>query len=472
MGGSKHGLRGALIAAALALAAISGARAQDRELIESLRVSPAARTPAPAPSGAVAVAVASLKREPARRERTVRVPLRVQGKEEKSRAANFKVTDGDARITTDELGDAAVEIPTQGRTIVSSDEAPETARHSTIAQQGKTALPWLMLDSKETAEGPHVVATRPFVQLARAIVWDPASQRHIVELLFGVDPEPGHEADTDSPLDPPFRAAFSVSCDEVTPAEAEITRVGPAGYNLVRVACSPAVKNENSQQWIEIHVGSGNLRYPFELPHRPGAPLLLASATRVAGFGLGAVTLTVKRVEEDGSPLSAAEPARVQLLAAGGDTLTPNALTIPAGDREASVELRPAGLGNLSVTAVLGDQRSQPLQLQLRWPWFAMLAMLAGASIGAFLSYVRYVRRPPKHIYRRSLANVLSGVLLALASLVLPQVAALPSWARPTELGFLLIAAGAAYLGLDAFDALVRKLFPHVPPKDASSVAK
>jgi hypothetical protein len=229
------------------------------------------------------------------------------------------------------------------------------------------------------------------------------------------------------------------------------------------------VKNEQSQQWIEIHVGTGNLRYPFQLPHRPGAPLLLASGTSLPGLGLGAVTLTVKRVEEDGSPLSAADPARVQLLAAGGGTLTPNALTIPAGQGEASVELRPSGLGSLQVTAVLGEQRSQALQLQLRWPWFAMLAMLAGSSIGAFLGYVRSKR---KRSYRRSLADLLSGVLLALASLLVPQLTALPSWARPTELSFLLIAAAAAFLGLDAFEAVVRRLLPSVAPKDASPVAK
>ena len=105
----------------------------------------------------------------------------------------------------------------------------------------------------------------------------------------------------------------------------------------------------------------------------------------------------------------------------------------------------------------------------MRRTLIAMLAMLAGALTGAFLGWVRSKR---KRGYRRSLADLLSGVLLALASLVVPQIAALPSWARPTELGFLLIAAAAAFLGLDAFEALARKLLPSVPPKNASPVAK
>ncbi|HKU40020.1 MAG TPA: hypothetical protein VJR89_17790 [Polyangiales bacterium] len=439
--------------------------------MEALKASPTAHTAAPAPAGAVALATEqdqpAAPAAPNRRQ--FRVPLRIQGKQPSALRENFRVTDGDARITTDPAGAPSLELPSEGRTVVSSDEAPETAKHSTIAQQNKTALPWLVIDSRQTAEGPHIIATRPFLQLARAIRWDAESKRHVVELLFGVDPEPGHEHEADTPLEPPFGVRFSTSCDEVTPAEAQIKQVGPAGYDLVRVACSPGVKNESSEQWIELHVGSGSLRYPFELPHRPGPPLLLASSTSLAGLGLGTTTLTVQRVEEDGSPLVAASEERVQLLAAGGSTLLPSSLTIPAGQREASIELRPSGLGKLQVTAVLGEQRSQPVRLQLTWPWLAMLAMLSGALIGAFLAYVRSRR---KRGYRRSLADVLSGVLLSCATLLLPQLSALPSWARPTEVGFLLIGAAAAFLGLDAFEALVRKLLPSVAPKNASPATK
>ena len=436
-----------------------------------------------APAGAVTVGAPAADepaafRVPSRRRRPqpapaaprVRLPLNIQGAEGAVNDKRFEVTEGAAEIKTNARGDTTIELPREGRTVVTSDQASKSAILSRIVQQTKTALPWLVLDTRETQQGTSVLATRPFLQLARAILWDEKSKRHIAELMFGVDPEPGHPNDT--VLEPPFRARFAVSCDEVSPAEAEISRVGPGGYSTVRVACSAAVKNERPDQYIEIHVGSGNLRYSFELPHRPGPPLLIASATSLAGLGIGSTTLTVKRIEEDGSPLTASQPLTIQLLAAGGGTLEPSTIALPAGQREASVEVRPAGLGTVAVSAVIGELQSQPVRLHLHWPWFAMVAMLAGALAGAFLGYVRSRR---KHSFRRTAADVLSGVLVAAATLIVPALVTLPSWTRLTELYFFVIAALAAFLGLDAFEALARRLFPGVPrppSKNASPVAK
>lgn len=429
------------------------------------------RSPAPAPPGSVALGRASPKAQsetaPAAPSRFT-LPLRVAGSSQTRKSA-FRVTEGAdaARITTGEQGEPAVELPTQGRTVVTSEEAPEAAQHSLIEESSKTALPWLVIDTRKTDQGTKVLATRPFLKLARAILWDDASKRYIAELLFGVDPEPGHPSE--GALDPPFRARFTVSCDEVTPADAEVSAIGPAGYQVVRVACSPAVKNERPSQVVEVHVGSGTLRYPFQLPHRPGNPLLLASDVSIPGLGLGTIRLTVKQVEEDGSPIEATQPVAVQLLAEGGGTFRPNQLAIAKGQRESSVEVHPTGLGKLEVTAALGELRSEPLTIQLRWPWLAMFAMLAGALIGSFLDWVRNARQ---RTVRRALADVLTGMLVAAATLLVPALAPLPSWARPTELAFFLVAAAAAFIGLNAFDALARRLLPGISPKGASPVVK
>ena len=430
------------------------------------------RNPAPAPPGSVALgsrskprATPELATSPPPR---FTLPLRVAGSQQARKSA-FRVTEGAdaARITTSEQGEPAVELPNEGRTVVTSEEAPEAAQHSLIEEASKTALPWLVIDTRKTAEGTKVLATRPFLKLARAILWDDERKAYIAELLFGVDPEPGHPSE--GALDPPFRARFTVSCDDVTPADAEVSAIGPAGYQVVRVACSPAVKNERPSQVIEVHVGSGTLSYPFQLPHRPGNPLLLASDVSVPGLGLGTVRLTVKQVEEDGSLIEASEPLAVQLLAEGGGTFSPNQLTIAKGEREASVEVHPTGLGKLEVAAALGELRSDSLTIQLRWPWLAMFAMLAGALIGAFLDWVRNTRQ---RTFRRALADVLAGMLVAAATLLLPALTPLPSWARPTELAFFLIAAAAAFIGLNAFDALSRRLLPGMNPKGASPVVK
>jgi hypothetical protein len=493
-GGQRHRVIVLAVLIAIGLAAGSGARAQsspaspaspnpdasDKEG-KAARIARASPEIGLAPKGSVALAqplalqqvqvrsagarqpTAASPRLPTR----FKLPLRIEGLRGGSPQNKFKVTDGDATIQTTDSGEATVDLPEEGRTVVSSDEAPKTALESNIQEKSKTALPWLVLDTRNTTEGPEVLATRPFLQLARAILWDEERKVHVAELLFGVDPEPGNP--TDTALSPPFRARFSVGCDSVEPAEAEIERVGPSGYDIVRVACSPAVKNEQPTQYITIHVGTGSLRYPFVLPRRPGPPLLIASSSSFPGLGVGSTTLTVKRIEEDGSPIAADQALTIQLVAAGGGTFTPNTLVIPAGQREASVEVRPAGLGAMELTAVLGELRSAPVRLQLRWPWFAMVAMLAGAVVGAFLSYVRHRR---KWSLRRHVADVLSGMLVAAAGLIVPAIAALPGWARPTELGFFLIASVAAFLGLDAFEALARRVMPSVASKDASPVAK
>src|SRR5260221_11943645 len=203
------------------------------------------------------------------------------------------------------------------------------------------------------------------------------ARRHEAEFLFGLDAETG----APGPLDSPVAARFTVTCDEVTPSEATVSRIGPSGYGTIRVGCSPAVKNQRPQQQIEVFVDRGNLSYPFSIPRRPGAPVLEVDQSTVYGLGFGAPELTVSSLEEDGSPLlaGAALPGR---FVASGRGISSGPLTIQRGSQRASVRVHPSGIGEVAVSAVLRDMSSRQLTISLAMPALPILSMLIGGTAG------------------------------------------------------------------------------------------
>jgi len=427
-----------------------------------LRAPAATRAPRDArmaklPSGAVKVGEASggerTAVRPVQGQRDmVQVPISLEDEPVRLGVDAIRLTAGSGRITRTPAGRPVLEVPTHGSAIVSSDAGRASAAQNEISEDRKTLLPWLVVETRPIAGGTELRTSRPFLTLARAITWDRSQQRHIADFLFGLDPEQGEPG----PLDQPLDVRFTVSCDEVAPAQARVERAGPAGYGSVRVGCSPAVKNERPQHHIEVHAGRGNLRYPFQIPRRPGPVTLAASATNVLGFGFGSFVLTVHRVEEDGSPLRAERVARVQLLVSGG-TLDVSELVIARGASSASAELHPRGIGRLEVSAEAEALRSAPIAIELGWPLLPVLAMIAGGWLGGVLSALAPRRRK---LRRRALEGVLVGLLVTAVVLVLPSFAALPRWVLGTELGLFVLAAIAGFAGTPLVDRAARALFP------------
>src|SRR5690606_26288915 len=86
-------------------------------------------------------------------------------------------------------------------------------------------------------------------------------------------------------------------------------------------------------------------------------------------------------------------------------------------------------------------------------PWSLFVAIVLGSGLGAGIRELRSKRRP--RFRRELMVNVLSGLLLSVASLMgVATVVALPSTALLTEAGCLVVAAVAAYLGNDLVDRL------------------
>lgn len=166
----------------------------------------------------------------------------------------FKVVAGAGAIRT-ENSTTVLEIDEPGTTMVSSSLALEAAKQSAIRVNEKTALPWLVVDSRRTAEGISVRSARPFLALKQAIRWDAESGRHVAEFLFGLDADQG----AIGPLTEPLLARFAVSCDAVEPARVQLRQLGAAGYDEVRVLCSPRVKNERPKHSIDVLADHGRL---------------------------------------------------------------------------------------------------------------------------------------------------------------------------------------------------------------------
>jgi len=402
------------------------------------------RTSASLPEGSVKLqALTPTAAAGSARPPTVRLPLAVEGMASERVADSLRVTSGAGKIAHGPAGESVLEVPSVGRVILSSEPAKASAAKSPINEHEKTPLPWLVVEASRSATGTALRAARPFLKLARAILWNESARRHEAEFLFGLDAETGEPG----PLDNPIEARFTVTCDEVTPPEAIVSKIGPAGYGTIRVSCSPGVKNERAEQQIDILVDRGSLSYPFSIPRRPGAPVLQSDQSTVFGFGFGTPELTVSSVEEDGSPLVAGDTLPVRfVVSSGGLSLDP--LTIAKGEQRASVRVHPSGINTVRVSAVLREMPSQVVALSLALPVSPILSMLVGGSTGgaAVLAWTSW-----KKDWRKALARVAkgaaTGLLVAALALVLPSMTGLPNWAPRTELGLFVVSAFAGFLG-------------------------
>lgn len=418
---------------------------------------PVARSSTTLPEGAVKLqAPRSISAGGGARQQTVRVPVTVEGVANERVADSVRVTSGAGKVARGPTGESVLEVPAVGRVILSSESAKATAARSPITEHEKTQLPWLVVEASPSGAETTVRTARPFLKLARAILWNEGTRRHEAEFLFGLDAESGEPG----PLDNPVEARFTVTCDEVTPPEATLSKIGPAGYGSIRVACSPAVKNERAEQHLDILVDRGNLSYPFSVPHRPGAPILQSDSSNVLGFGFGFPELTVSSVEEDGTPLVASEALPVRFVVSAG-TLTLDPLTIAKGEQRVGVRVHPSGLAPVKLSAVVREMPSQVLTLSLAVPVAPVLAMLAGGTVGGavVLARTRW-RKDWKGALARVAKGAATGLLVALLALILPTIIGLPAWAPRTELGLFVVSAFAGFLGTPLLRWAAGLLFP------------
>lgn len=384
----------------------------------------------------------------------------------KGETSHLLVVAGRARLQRAADGSSVVEQPKATTSVLSSTNAKEIAAASLVTTAHKTSLPWLVVDSAQPDQ-ELLRSARPYLQLARAVRWDAEKHVHVAEFRLGLDAERGSEGKLAEPLD----ASLSVSCDAVSPENVTLDEIGPAGERTLTVLCSPKVKNERNPQTLSVRLQSGALDYPFELPHRPGAFVLLGSTPTVMALGLGELTLTVYQTEEDGTPLKASEALRVPLHVTDGE-IDPDSLVIVPGSDQASADVRVRGSGQLQVFAGVSERQSSAVSVRVRWPVLLSFVTPLGGAVGGYLS--RGVRRKQagargKRGLRTAMAmleGALVGTLVVLAVLVIPSFVPLPEWARTAEIAWFTVAAFAGFLGLELFDRLARAFFRSSEPSE------
>jgi hypothetical protein len=396
-----------------------------------------------------------------------RVPIALNASDDKSDLSSVRVVEGKGTIAF-EAGAPMLEQRSSGTSVLSSGHAKTIAETSKLNTETKTGLPWMVVDVKQdalsgTAPAPIVRTARPFLLLARAVQWLPDAERYSAELIVGLDAEDGSRA---GPLEEPFTATLSTSCEEVDPPRVQLARIGPDGDQKVKVSCSPKQRASGRPQQLTVRIASGQLSYPFELPANPGPYALISSASDVPGLGLSTVRLTVSQALEDGSPLALERDVEVPLQSSTGE-LHPSVLTIPRGKSEASADVRVFGLGALNVQAGAGARVSKPLEITRSWPLLFLFATLFGGAAGGYLAIVRQRRGNPEHarartmLVRRVLEGALVGLIAVGALLTTPGLAELmPDVARGSQLAWLISSVLAGFLGVELIEVLASKLVP------------
>lgn len=179
---------------------------------------------------------------------------------------------------------------------------------------------------------------------------------------------------------------------------------------------------------------------------------LMSSLTAIPGFGIGTTLISAVRRAEDGRELSSPSPVSIVLTASGGRLGAPS-LLIPAHSSHSQVvELRSSWLGETKLSASVDGVVAAPLEVTFSAPWSYLVAILLGASIGAF---VRVRPRREAAQLTELLSGVGVGLILGLGSFIgISSLGLLPTTAIVTELGCLVVAAFEAYLGRAGLDRM------------------
>ena len=416
-------------------------------------------------------AIPQLVPERTRRVRqAVRVPLETPGAKALT-PKDLTVVAGSAHVEAARDGSVVLQQAKSSTSVVSVVGPKASSPHRLGVIEQKLKLPWLVVDSQAVNAHSVVRSARPFLKLARAVQWDPEKKLHIAEVLIGLDAESGGGG----ALAEPLIASLAVSCDTVEPQSVRFSSIGSAGDQLVRVSCSPKVKNERAEQSISLRLQGAEFEYAFEIPRRPGPFELQASTNSVLGMGLGELTLTAVQREEDGTPLVAREPMIVTLHADEGE-LTPETLTIAAGSAQGLATVHVRGHGELLVVAGSAERASQPVPLRVRWPFLLASMAPAGGALGGFMA-VRWQRKQPLRRPLRKYQHVMAivegavvGTVVVLTLMLVPDVGLVPDWARTAEVAWFVAAVFAGFLGLELLDRIAR-LFFHQRPTSSSTTA-
>ena len=323
----------------------------------------------------------------------------------------------------------------------------------------KTALPGVLLSTSTSVSGveSRVRTLRLFLQARQLpLRWADSAKAYALTLLIGLDEE--SNALDSAPLASPVAIEITGrNLDVIQPARVLIERAGTSGYREVRLT------TERHDQPVEVlaHSDLGDLRFTADID--PGLKLVLESSQdRVLGFGLESVTLTITRLAHDGRPLLQPAGGWVTMTATQG-SLSTSRMRIPERESDVSASLLSTGSGTVMVSARLPPAAGQ-VKLDFVVPWLHFIALIVGALIGGALR-MSYTERSLKE-WKRSLLGALAvGVVAVCAVLAGLPISILPPLVVRTELGWFVLGALSAFVGVELVARLAELVFKTAPSR-------
>ncbi len=347
-------------------------------------------------------------------------------------------------VTAEAGGASKVNIP-KSAAVVIRNESSATAPAKPLTSK-ETTVDSVLVESVPIAGTEKVQDIRQWTLVIYAsqtpLVWDAARRAYTTELLVRLK-ELG-QAQGASPSEPVTVQLVGKGV-AIEPHTLHLTQAGVSGIRRALVSLS----SHREKGRVEAISDFGEQSYLIDAAPQLASLDLTSSLTSIPGFGIGTTLLSAVRRAEDGRELLGASPLAVTLTASGGRLASPT-LVIPANTaRSPAIELRSSWLGRTQVTASVDGVDARALDIQFSTPWSYLIAILLGASVGAFVR----VRPKTKSQWTEFAAGVGVGLILGLGSFIgISSIVGLPTTAIVTELGCLVVAALEAYAGRAALD--------------------
>lgn len=347
-------------------------------------------------------------------------------------------------------GAAVVDVQPGQQLLVKRDEAltPPTVALSETAKASLLAT--VLVGTRDADSRPNVRQFQPFV-LAEVtpLRWSSQARAYQTTLLVGLDPLPG-DSGADLKLDTPI--PFQVTgenLESIAPTMVAISVAGPGGYQRVVLSTSRfgvPVK-------VSAHSIAGDGAFTATIEPGPVSFAISAGEARIDGLGLGATTISARRLAANGVLLPGASAASVELTTSAG-SLRPSRIDIAASAGDGRTQLVSSSWGEASVSQVGAPGG---LAVRFAFPWLKLLLSIAGAAAAGALQ----VLTSPKRAW---IPGVLGAVLGGLALTILVALGApfAPEWLRramSSELAWLAIGVVGGYPGPKTLEWLNEKLF-------------
>jgi hypothetical protein len=320
----------------------------------------------------------------------------------------------------------------------------------------------LLIEPAPQGSGAALDAIRQWVLVVRALRtplrWDGEHSAYTTELIVGLQGA-GASRGTSAVLSQPILVQLVTVGAKVAAAKLELSHGGVAGFKTTLLS----LPNHEATGTVTALTDLGEQAYQVVAEPSLGALRLEVANDSIAGFGVGTTQVSAVRLAEDGREWFAPRALDLNLRLTGRGSLQTDRLHFGIDQaRSESIEFRSAFLGESTVAVQAAGVAPQKAVVRFSVPWSLLVAIAVGSGLGAGIRELRSKRRRVFH--RELVVNVLSGLLLSVASLMgVATVVALPSTALLTEAGCFVVAAVAAYLGSD----LVERLWPS-SPKPAS----